>query len=117
MQDTMKMLTELRDGEMLADLEEAVRQADAAVAETGKAATVTVAITIKPAAKGNTSMVSITDAIRTKLPQPDKGETILFRTKDGTYSRRDSRQPELPIKVVAANVDTETGEIREASNG
>jgi hypothetical protein len=108
-----ELISSLRDGRCLDDARRAITEVEEAVMEHGKPGTVTLTLTLRPASKGNRVMVSVTDAISIKKPVGEKEETILFRAGDGRFSRRDPRQPELPMRPVARDdVDQDTGEVK-----
>ncbi|MBQ9240233.1 MAG: hypothetical protein IJ164_02720 [Duodenibacillus sp.] len=106
----MTQLEFIRQGGLLADVDEAIREAVMAVNEKGKAATVSITLTIKPATKNGTNVI-ITDEVRTKLPKLPSGETILFTSPDGDLAESDPRQGKLEFVARKVEVDKETGEI------
>lgn len=110
-------LAALREGRFLADAARGLAELEEAVMEHGKPGTLTVTLTMKPACKGYRLMVSLTDNIAVKKPVGEKEETILFRAGAGRFSRRDPRQPELPMRPVARTDVDEDGVVQEASNG
>lgn len=116
MQDFLEFLRSLREGEAIEEYAEALREASEAVSETRKMAQVQLTIKLKPAGKSDV-VFEIEETVTTKLPSRERGSTILFRDARGRFTRRDPRQPELPIRPVAEQVDPETGEIREAHSG
>lgn len=78
-------------GEQLADLVKTIR-------ETGGKGSISLTLTIKPAGKTNTEQLVVSDQIVVKKPKPEQGTSILFSTEAGSLTRRDPRQPELPIR-------------------
>jgi hypothetical protein len=88
-------LRELRQGLALDELDDALVNAVAGCRSTGKAARVTLTITVKPAAKGNVDALVLEDDVAVKLPKPERGTTILYATAENGLSRKDPRQPEL----------------------
>lgn len=116
MQDFLEFLRSLREGAAVDECAEALREASDAVWATQKAAQVQLTIKLKPAGKSGL-VYEIEDAVTTKLPSRERGSTILFRDARGRFTRRDPRQPELPIRPVADGVDPETGEIKEEKHG
>lgn len=112
MQDFLELLAALREGRAIEDARRAIAEVEEAVVEHGKPGSVTLTLTLKPASKGNRLMVSVIDQVTIKKPVGEKEETLLFRAGDGRFTRRDPRQPELPIRV--AQRDSE--EMKEASN-
>ena len=93
-------LREIRRGEILDDCADELAKAVKSVDETGKAAKLTIELTIKPAAKVAGTYV-ISDRIRTKLPELPAGETILFGTPEGNLQVRDPNQQEIELKSVS----------------
>lgn len=107
-------LREIRRGQILEDAADELAKAVRAVDETGKPASLTIQLTIKPASKAQGAYV-ITDKVRAKLPELPVGETILFGTPEGNLQARDPRQPELPeLKSVGADAPA-TAELRKVS--
>ena len=78
----------IRNGLLCCDIEDAIRDATQAVTERGKAATVTIKLTVKPATKSSSDNVIITDDVSVKLPKLSSGETILFACEDADNPRQ-----------------------------
>lgn len=70
--------------ELLAEL---VRKVD----ETGKAGTLTYSLKVSPI-KGSGGF-EVTDQIKAKMPEFDRGGSIFFATKNGALTRDDPNQP------------------------
>ncbi len=114
-------LREIRDGDALNEISAKLNQVVGAVRETGKAGTVTLKLTIKPAGKGNVSAIFVEDMITSKLPKHDTGSTIFFPTPEDNLQRKNPAQDELPgLRSVTETrpelIDLSTGEILEAKN-
>lgn len=102
---------DIRRGQFLEDCGDKLHEVVASVAETGKAAKLTIEITVKPASKGQGAVI-ISDKIRSKLPELPAGETILFVTPEnnlqatdpnqGSLDLRDVSNPNAPVRTVAA---------------
>lgn len=90
----------IRNGLLCCDIEDAIRDATQAVTERGKAATVTIKLTVKPATKSSSDNVIITDDVSVKLPKLSSGETILFACEDGHLSADNPRQGKLSFAKV-----------------
>lgn len=90
----------IRNGLLCCDIEDAIRDATHAVTERGKAATVTIKLTVKPATKSSSDNVIITDDVSVKLPKLSSGETILFACEDGRLSADNPRQGKLSFTKV-----------------
>lgn len=106
-------LHEQRNGALHHDLSEALLEVVAAVEDTGKAGTLTLTIKVEPATKGQGGVVAITDDVKTKLPQLDRGAAIWFVTSDHELSRNDPRQLALPLREVPR---PDTDDLKDASD-
>lgn len=92
------MLQTHNAGEACNELADAQRLAIEAVARTGKAATVTLAIKYSPAAKG---AFAVSFSIpKLKVPVEERTGSLWFGDEDGNLSRENPRQKELPLKTV-----------------
>jgi len=94
------VLALLRRGTLLEDAANDLAVLIAACEETGKPGTLTLAIKIEPQ-KNDPKALIITDKITLKEPKPEVAATIAFVGADGEITRRDPRQPELPVGVDA----------------
>lgn len=103
-------LREQSTGRTHNDLSEALHDLLAAVAETGKAGTLTLVIKAKPM-QGDMRAVVIVDDIKLAPPQPDRKANIFFLDAQGNPVRNDPRQMHLPIAAVA---DDDTPDRRHA---
>lgn len=65
-----------------------------ACTETGKAGEFVLKIKIKPIG-GKAGQIELETDVKTKTPQPTRGKTLLFATKDNNLSRQDPRQQTL----------------------
>lgn len=90
------MLGNLRRGQAVLDADEALAALSEAVQRTGRGGTVTLTLTVKPASKGDRVVVAVVDTVTVKLPAAEKGDTLMYVQEDGSLSRRDPRQPDLP---------------------
>lgn len=90
----------IRNGLLCCDIEDAIRDATQAVTERGKAATVTIKLTVKPATKSSSDNVIITDDVSVKLPKLATGETILFADDGGRLSADNPYQGKLSFTKV-----------------
>lgn len=95
-QNTIKTLQDLRQGQALDDLGDAIANLVAQVRHTGRAGKVTLTLTIGPLSKGDTNVIAINDAVSVKLPKLETGTTVLYADDNGVLSRNDPRQPKLP---------------------
>ena len=99
--DTLAML---RRGTLLEDAANDLTVLTAACEETGKSGTLTITIKIEPQ-KNDPSVLTITDKIVLKEPKPEVAATIAYINAQGEITRRDPRQPELPVGVDSINKD------------
>ena len=93
------MLGELRKGRALPAYDKALDQLLDECVITNKPGTITITITATPMKDedGEVSSFTFKDRVSIKPPERETGMTVLFRNDDGELTRRDSRQPELPM--------------------
>lgn len=91
------VLGELAGGATLEKLTADLAEVVTAVCETGKTGKLTLKIDVKP---NGMHGVSLDDAIETKVPQEDRGQTLFFTDDEGGVHRRDPRQHEMPLRQV-----------------
>jgi len=89
-------LADQRGGALHAELTERLAEVTAAVIEHGKAGSLTLTIKISQQ-KGAERAVIVADDLKVKVPAPERGESLFFADEDGNLSRRDPRQPALPL--------------------
>ena len=90
------------------EMSEALQAAKERAMQTGKAASVTLKITLAPDGRdqhGNVSQMEIKARVTQTLPAFDRGKTLVFATPDG-YTRNDPSQPELPLRDVSTQSTT-----------
>ncbi len=90
------LLSSLRRGTFLEDAADELTEVMAAVRATGKPGEITVKLKITPQ-KFDASVVTIADTITLKAPKGEVADTIAYVSETGEISRRDPRQPELPV--------------------
>lgn len=95
-------LRELRNGNTLHDLSDALTGLVQMVRDTGKAGQLTLTIRVRPATKNDASTVLIEDDVMVKPPKRDRSATIMFTSEDGGLSRKDPRQIELKLQDASA---------------
>lgn len=111
-----------RKGKLAEELATALADVNRAVIDTGKPGSLTLTIKVKSA--GDEVSVIVTDEVKAKLPEHDRGQSIFFVDEDGNAHRSQqtfedlhpSTQPPLAavreINPAATEVDAETGEVR-----
>lgn len=97
-----------RHGEMQNDLSAALRDITQAAQLMGKPATLTLKITVKPAAQIK-GAVLIEDDISVKLPKQEKENSIFYSDADGNLLREDPKQMKLALRVIEAPAVSEQG--------
>lgn len=97
-------------GEVCNELADAMRECSAAVALSGKPASLTLTAKFSPAAKGAYALTFA--ALKVKLPESERTASLWFADENGNLTRNDPRQKELPLKTVA---DPSQQETRKAS--
>lgn len=104
-------IAQLRAGATQEELSEELSHAVNMARETGKPAEVTVKLTVKPVGDGQ---YELRDKITTKLPEQQRGMTLMFGTPDGNLMRDDPRQSKLPLRGVEDDRPTEFKHAEEA---
>lgn len=92
-------LAAVRKGALVNELTEELARIVAGVVQMEKPGTLTLKLTVKPAAE-NSEMVVITDELTVKVPQPDRPPTWFFATDDGGLARKSPTQDDLPFRPV-----------------
>lgn len=109
-------IKDVREGESVVELGEALEQIVERVRETGRPGKLTYVLTVKPASKGDTHVLMVNDAITTKLPVLERSTTVFYATPEQGLSRRDPRQPELKGLRDVAPFPQPASEAKEASS-
>lgn len=91
------LMAQLDYGQTEAELDAAVAEIVAATREHKKKGSLTFTLNFGLVPNSETQ-VEITEAIKVVKPQRGRASTTLFIQKDGSLSRRDPRQPELPMQ-------------------
>lgn len=89
------VLADIRNGDVITDLTEELRDLVMAVRETGRPGSLTLTLKVKQMSKGVGAALVIEDDIKAKPPKAEKGTSVLFATEDGELQRNDPRQPRL----------------------
>lgn len=92
----LQFLGSLASGRTASLLDAEMEKVRDAVAESGKAASLTVTIEVKPVSKSNWNSHIIVAKIASKLPVAPGEDTVVYVAADGLYSQYDPRQPVLP---------------------
>lgn len=97
----MSQLSLIRQGGLLADIEDALSECVREVCVKGKGGTVTVKIAVKPATKNSSSTVVISDEVVLKAPKLPTAESILYADDDGSLCESDPRQRKFNFEKVS----------------
>ena len=88
-------MRELRGGEFITELDDALTKVCAEVSERGKSGSVTIKFTVTAAGRS----LEIVDEIGAKTPKTIAPGTIFFRDRDGRLSRTDPKQMASPFTI------------------
>jgi hypothetical protein len=95
-------LKTLRDGQVMAEMAQAIHEAMAAVDHLRKPATINLCLTIKPfGTDGVSDAVGIVAKVTKKLPQAEQPCTLFFADADGNPTRQREKQPDIPGLSIA----------------
>lgn len=110
-------LQELRDGRTHAELTAQMADLLEKVASTGKAGSITLEIKVKPSTRGaDVAKVTVLDAIKVKLPSPERGEDFFWLTEEHELSRNHPRQASLELRDISSiGSNTPPTTLKEAS--
>jgi len=92
------------------ELSEALHECVERARETGKQAELLLSIKIKP--NGTSGQYELRDTLKTKLPELDKGSTLVFGTPEGNLTREDPQQRELDLRQVRDTTPTNFKELK-----
>lgn len=102
-------LSAIRFGELHEELSNKLNQLVIQCDKTGKSGTLTLQLKLKP---GKAGQVEVIDEVKIKLPEHERGSTIMFGSPEGNLQRTDPRQlplnlrevekPQLPPKEISA---------------
>jgi len=90
-------LNQLDYGQTAEDLSEKLHECIERARETGKAAKLTLTLTVKPSGR-DTGQFELKDQVKTSLPAYDRGMTLLFATPEGNLQRDNPRQGGLDLR-------------------
>jgi len=88
----------LQYGASAIELSEQLNECVEAARKTGKKATLTLTLTIKPVGR-DSGQYELREEIKAKIPTMDRGMTLMFGTPEGNLTRTDPRQGELQLKA------------------
>lgn len=112
--DFAEFITDLRGGGCHYDLSKALQAAADAAMKTGKIATVSLTVKIKPQGE---RQVEIIDQIKKTIPEPTQPTTIMFVDDERNLTRDDRRQMELkdvePKKAELVDIKKPEKELKE----
>lgn len=94
---------ELLNGATQRDLSERLAECVEAARDTQKTASLSLKLTIKPL--GNSGQYEIRDDITAKIPELDRGITLMFGTPDNNLTRSDPQQTALDLRSVDQSPD------------
>lgn len=94
-------LIEQRGGSLHGELTERLAEVVSAALEHGEQGSLVLKVAVKPNKDGIT--VTVTDEVRCKVPEGDRGAALFYADEAGNLTRRDPRQPELPLKEVPSD--------------
>lgn len=103
-----------RKGTLAGELATGLADLNRAVLDTGKPGTITLVIKVKPT--GDDVSVSVTDEVKVKLPEHDRGQSIFFVDDHGNPHRSQQvleapDHPRLTAVPGASEADPQTGEV------
>ena len=107
----LHVIKQLRNGRTLNDLNTQIAEAVDRSREIGKQSTITLKLTIKPD-KGQNGQYFITDAVTSKLPEYERGQTIMFGTPEGNLQREDPAQQSIDLRQVADDTPSQLKEAK-----
>jgi hypothetical protein len=100
-------LNELRDGQVMIDLAQAIHDAMGAAQQHRKEAKATLTISFRPmGTSGVSDAFEVIAEVDTKLPKQSPPSTLMFCDIDGNPTRTQDRQAEMPFTVAGANKTT-----------
>lgn len=90
----------LRNGAVVAELGDRLRDVVRAVKESEKNGALTLTLKVSPAArgKGGADVVVIEADVKTKIPQPDLGKSMFFTDDEYNLLRSDPRQLNIQLE-------------------
>lgn len=96
----LTLLQNQRAGDAMSELSEKLRELTKKVRATGRKGKLTFELTVAPLSKGGGSAVCITDKVKLATPEIEPDMGIFYVEDDGSLSRNDPRQRELPLRSI-----------------
>lgn len=101
-------LRDMRNGQTVRELTDALAEVIQRVKDTGKAGELTLKLKVAPASRGgDVTTVIVTDNVTTKLPVMERGASIFWTTPDNSLSLDNPDQRKLDLREVGAPRDDE----------
>ena len=91
------VLRDLGGGATYDELTARLAEVVEAVTTTRKIGEISIKLKVKP---NGDSGVIVADEIKSKVPEPARGDTVFFVTAGGSLVRQDPRQQDLPLRRV-----------------
>lgn len=91
-----QFVQEQRNGGLHGELSEVLAALNSAVILHQKKGTLTVTITIAPTK--HPAMVEVTDEVKAKIPEADRGGALFYVDEEGNMHRSNPQQPSLPLR-------------------
>lgn len=88
-------LREIDKGRLHAELSGRFQELVEAVSQVGKAGSVTLKLSLKPASEMDGGVVTLSGEVKLTAPQPKRSATIFFVDEEFNLSRRDPRQGDI----------------------
>lgn len=94
------ILRDIRNGKVVNAASSQMAELVLAVADTGKAGSLTIKLTVKPDKEGE-NMLTIEPVIDVKMPRHDLSGGVFFFDAEGNLTRTDPKQTEMALSRVA----------------
>lgn len=92
-------LKQLHRGDLVDELDDALRQLVYAVQQTAKKGALTLTISVQPATKSSdVEQVIVTAKLNETMPKPDRAPSLFYTDSEGGLLREDPRQVKLDLK-------------------
>lgn len=98
----LRVLEAHKGGFSLTELSVALKNVTASVQETGKAGTVTLTLSIKPASRGAVGTLVLETKVKAKCPEAEAPASIFYADDDFNLVREDPKQIVMELRTVAA---------------